>query len=263
MVPHLKQRRLTMQRWPQGIDGPAVFQKHTPAWFPSWIDRITVPKKGGTVTHTVCNNAATLVFLANQNCLTPHVGLARIDSMEHPDQLVFDLDPPEDDFGIVRSVAWSVRELLESLGLTPFVKTTGSRGLHVIIPLKRSDTFRRVRSFARCVAGEIVRRHPNDVTTELLKAKRGNRLFLDTNRNGSAQTAVPAWAVRARDGAPVAMPISWEELENPKLNARTWTIHDAPERAGSEVDPWKGMARKAKNLGRAFDQLRDQCGAGS
>jgi bifunctional non-homologous end joining protein LigD len=153
-------------------------------------------------------------------------------------------------------VARSVRELLERLGLAPFVKTTGSRGLHVVVPLKRVDTFGRVRSFAQCVADEIVRRRPQDVTTELLKAKRGNRLFLDTNRNGSAQTAVPAWAVRALDGAPVAAPISWEELGDPKLNARSWTIRNGPDRVASGVDPWKGMTRKAKSLERARGQLR-------
>jgi bifunctional non-homologous end joining protein LigD len=256
MVPHVKQRRLTMQRWPEGIEGPAVFQKNAPDYFPPWIDRVTVPKKGGTVTHVVANNAATLVYLANQNCLTPHVGLARVDRMENPDQMVIDLDPPGDDFGIVRSVARSVRELLESAGLTPFVKTTGSRGVHVVVPLKRTDTFGRVRSFANCVAEEIVRRRPDEVTTEFLKANRGERLFLDVNRNGTAQTAVPAYAVRARDAAPVAMPVTWEELDDPKVDARTWTIHNAVERVESGVDPWKGMARKAKGLDRAIANLR-------
>jgi bifunctional non-homologous end joining protein LigD len=256
MLPHVRQRRLTMQRWPEGIGGAAVFQKNTPDYFPAWIDRVTVPKKGGTVTHVVCNNAATLVYLANQNCLTPHVGLARVDRIENPDQMVIDLDPPGDDFAIVRSVATSLRELLESVGLTPFVKTTGSRGVHVVVPLKRTDTFPRVRSFANCVAEEIVRRRPNEVTTEFLKANRGDRLFLDVNRNGIAQTAVPAYAVRARDGAPVAVPITWEELEDPKVDARTWTIRNAAERVESGVDPWKGMARKAKGLDRAIEQLR-------
>jgi bifunctional non-homologous end joining protein LigD len=259
MVPHLKQRRLTMQRWPQGIDRPSVFQKNTPDYFPPWIDRVTVPKQGGTVTHVVCNNAATLVYLANQNCLTPHVGLARVDRIEYPDQLVFDLDPPGDDFGLARSVAFSVRELIESLGLVPFVKTTGSRGLHIVLPLRRMDTFRRVRSFARCVAEEIVRRRPGEVTTELLKANRGERLFLDTNRNGTAQTVVPAFAVRARDGAPVAMPISWDELKDRKLNARTWNIHNALERGAAGVDPWKGIARHAKRLDNAVSKLVE-CG---
>ena len=255
MVAHLKQRRLTMQRWPKGIDGPAVFQKNMPEHFPEWIDRVTVPKKGGTVTHAVCNNAAALVYLANQNCLTPHVGLARIDRMEYPDQLIFDLDPPGDDFEIVRSVASTVRELLESLGLAVFVKTTGSRGLHLVVPLKRTDDFGRVHSFANRVAAEIVRRRPADVTTEFMKADRGGRLFLDTNRNASAQTAVPAYAVRAVDGAPVAMPIAWDELYDPSLTARTWTIHNAPERVAAGTDAWRGMARHARSLDGAAGRL--------
>jgi bifunctional non-homologous end joining protein LigD len=248
MVPHLRDRRLTMQRWPENIDGEAVFQKNMPKYFPEWIDRVTVAKKDGTVTHVVGNNAATLVYLANQNCLTPHVGLARNDRLDQPDQLVFDLDPWEDDFELVRSVAWTVREVLDSLGLASFAKTTGSRGLHVVVPLKRTATFGRVHSFAHGVAEEVVRRRPDDVTTEITKAKRGGRLFLDVNRNAAAQTVVPAYSVRALDGAPVAMPISWEELRDAQVTARRWTIRNAVERVAAGIDPWKGMARKSKPI---------------
>jgi bifunctional non-homologous end joining protein LigD len=249
MVPHTRGRRLTMQRFHRGIGEEGVFQKDIPSHFPEWIHRVTVPKRGGTVTHVVCDNAETLVYLANQGCLTPHVGLQRIDRMEFPDQMIFDLDPPGDDFEIVRSVAWTLREKLDELGLSSFLKLTGSRGLHVVVPLDRRTRFDEVRGFARAVAEQIAAQRPHEVTTELLKKNRGSRLFLDTNRNGTAQTVVPAYAVRARDGAPVAMPITWEELRDPALNARSFNIRNACRRMRSGTDPWLGFARKARSLG--------------
>ena len=239
-----------MERFQPNIDAKPVFQKDMPEHFPDWIPRIEVPKHGGTVTHVVCDNAETLVYIANQGCLTPHVGLQRIDKNEYPDQMIFDLDPPADDFEIVRSVAFKMRELLAEFGLTPFLKTTGSRGLHLVVALDRKLTFDNVRAIARDIAEEMVRREPKQVTTEMLKKNRGGQLFLDTNRNGTAQTAVPAFAVRAKDGAPVAMPITWEELEDKKLNARSWNIRNACERMESIQDPWKGLRAATHRLPR-------------
>ena len=255
MIPHVRNRRLTMERYQPDIEARPVFQKGIPAHFPEWIPRVTVPKHGGTVTHVVCNNAETLVYLANQGCLTPHVGLQRVDKNDFPDQMVFDLDPPADDFEVVREVAFGMRRLLEELGLAPYLKTTGSRGLHLVIALDRKLPFPEVRGIARGIAEEMMRRDPQRVTTELLKKNRKGRLFLDTNRNGTAQTAVPAFAVRAKDGAPVAMPITWAELENPKVHARSWTIRDACTRMDSIEDPWKGFAKSARSLHAATQRL--------
>lgn len=256
MLPHVRGRRLTMQRYHTSIDGESIFQKDIPSHFPEWVHRVVVPKHGGTVTHVVCDSAETLVYIANQGCLTPHVGLQRIDKMDFPDQMIFDLDPAEDDFEIVRSVAWSMRELLEEAGLTPFLKTTGSRGLHVVVPLDRRNSFDHVRELAHQLAEVLVSRRPNDVTTEQLKKNRGDRLFLDTNRNGMAQTAVPAFAVRAKDGAPVAMPITWDELKDPKLNARSYNIRNARARVESVPDPWSGFAKAARSLGTVLKRLK-------
>ena len=250
MLPHLRKRRLTMERYQPNIDANPVFQKDMPEHFPDWISRIEVPKHGGTVTHVVCDNAETLVYIANQGCLTPHVGLQRIDKNEYPDQMIFDLDPPADDFEIVRFVAFKMRDLLAEFNLTPFLKTTGSRGLHLVVALDRKTTFDIVRAIARDIAEEMARRAPTHVTTELLKKNRGGKLFLDTNRNGTAQTAVPAFAVRAKDGAPVAMPITWEELEDKKVNARSWNIRNACERMESIQDPWKGLRAATHRLPR-------------
>jgi bifunctional non-homologous end joining protein LigD len=226
-----------------------VFQKDMPEHFPEWVPRVVVPKHGGTVTHVVCDNAETLVYIANQGCLTPHVGLQRIDRNEYPDQMVFDLDPPSEEFGIVRDVAFQMRDFLQSLGLTAFLKTTGSRGLHLVTPLDRKLPFEDVHAIAHSIGAEMARRDPDHVTTEFYKKNRGDRLFLDANRNATAQTAVPAFAVRAKDGAPVAMPISWEELKDEKLDARTWTVRNAIERMKSIEDPWKGIAKAVRSLG--------------
>jgi bifunctional non-homologous end joining protein LigD len=166
------------------------------------------------------------------------------------------LDPPSDDFAVVREVAFEMRSLLNELGLTSFLKTTGSRGLHLVIPLDRKLAFDEVRETARTMAEEMVRRYPNQVTTEILKKNRGGRLFLDVNRNGTAQTVVPAFAIRPRDGAPVAMPITWEELErDEQLNARTWTIRTACERMTTVGDPWAGFSRAARSLQAARRRL--------
>jgi bifunctional non-homologous end joining protein LigD len=255
MIPHVRKRRLTMQRFQPNIDATPVFQKDMPGHFPDWIPRIEVPKHGGTVTHVVCDTAETLVYLANQGCLTPHVGLQRVDKNEYPDQMVFDLDPPSDDFSIVRDIAFKARDLFRELALSPFLKTTGSRGLHLVLALDRKLEFEEVRSIAYAIAQEMVRRYPELVTTEMLKKNRGSRLFLDVNRNGTAQTAVPAFALRAIDGAPVAMPITWEELEDPKLNARSFHIKNAVQRMESIEDPWKGFAKSVRSLRAAAKRL--------
>jgi bifunctional non-homologous end joining protein LigD len=219
------------------------------------VPRITVPKHGGAVTHVVCDNAETLVYVANQGCLTPHVGLQRVDKNEYPDQMVFDLDPPTDDFRIVRETAFRMRDLLQELGLMPFLKTTGSRGVHVVLPLDRKLPFGDIRAIAHGIAEELVRRDPKRVTTEFLVKNREGRLFLDTNRNGTAQTVVPAFAIRAKDGAPVAMPITWKELEDPGVHARTWTIRTACERMESAEDPWTGFAKAVRSLRTVRDRL--------
>lgn len=258
MVPHLKGRRLTIQRYHGTIDDPGIFQKEIPEHFPDWVHRVTVPKHGGTVTHVVCDDAATLVYLANQGCLTPHVSLARLPKLDCPDQLVFDLDPAEDDFEQVRKAAFALKDLLDEIRLAAFLKTTGSRGVHVVVPLNGKMEFEKVRAIARKIAGTLVHRYPAELTMEQLKASRQGRLFIDTNRNGTAQTAVPAFAVRARDGAPVSMPIDWSELKDPKLNARSFTITNAVPRISDRKDRWAGMARAAKSLAASVRRLEDQ-----
>ncbi|MFD7881535.1 non-homologous end-joining DNA ligase [Streptomyces bauhiniae] len=250
MLPGLRGRPLMLERYPDGIDGPRFMQKNTPAYYPEWITRAEVPKEGGTVCHTVCDSAATLLYLADQACVTPHRWLSRVDHPDEPDLLVFDLDPAEgaDDFGQVREAAHRLGEVLDELKLPSVLMTTGSRGLHVTVPLLPRQDFDAVRGFARDVADLLVARHPDRLTTAARKRDRGDRLYLDVQRNGYAQTAVAPYGVRARPGAPVATPLAWDQLDDPDLGPRRWTIADAVEQA--RTHPWPALR------GHALDPAR-------
>ncbi|HJU86289.1 MAG TPA: non-homologous end-joining DNA ligase [Gemmatimonadota bacterium] len=247
MVPHMKGRPVSMQRYPDGIEGQGFYQKDAPDYFPAWIRRVTVEKKGGTVEHAVCDDAATLVYLANQNCITPHVWLSRADRLHHPDRLIFDLDPPGEDFDAVRFAARAARELLGELGLEAYPMTTGGRGIHLLVPLDRRADFDAVRDFARDAADVLAGRHAGHLTTEARKNKRHGRLFLDVMRNSYAQTAVPPYAVRARAGAPVAVPIAWRELSDPGLTGSKWNTRNIASRLRKK-DPWESLARHGRSL---------------
>lgn len=255
MVPLVRDRPLTMQSFPAGVARRGIFIQEMPGHFPDWIRRVTVPKRGGEVTHALANDAATLVYLANQNCVTPHVWLARADSLDRPDRLVFDLDPSGRDFAAVRAAAAAAGDLLRDVGLVPFAMTTGSRGVHVVAPLRRTAPFDEVRAFARDAAGLLVAAHPDQLTTEQRKAKRGERLYLDVTRNAYAQHVVAPYAVRARPGAPVATPLHWEELGESGLRPDGWTIGTLGARLPGVGDPWAGIARSARALGPAQRRL--------
>jgi bifunctional non-homologous end joining protein LigD len=257
MLPPMRDRPLHVQRYPRGVDEEGFVQKETPEYYPDWIRRITVEKEGGHVTQVVCENAATLVYLANQSCITPHLWLSRTDRLHQPDRMVLDLDPSVDDFEIVRATARSLRDLLTELDLPAFLMTTGSRGLHVAVPLDRSADFDTVRAFAQEVAEELVRRDPKRLTTEQRKEERRGRLFVDTGRNAYAQTAVAPYAVRAKPGAPVATPLDWKELEDRHLNARHFTLRNLRQRLDQKTDPWREMEKKATALDRARQRLQE------
>lgn len=255
MLPHLRDRAVTMQRFPDGIGGEGFYQREIPAHAPAWIARARLPKQGGHVDHALVNDAATLVYLANQGCITLHTSLARVDRPEHPDRLVFDLDPSDDDFGKVRSAARRIRALLDELGLRCFLQTTGSRGLHVVVPLDRGEDFDAVRGFAREVGTLLASRHPNELTMEQRKDKRGNAVYIDILRNAFGQSAVAPYSVRALEGAPVATPIRWDELGKDTLQPRRYTIGNLFQRLGRMDDPWSAMAGGAQSLEAARREL--------
>jgi bifunctional non-homologous end joining protein LigD len=250
MLPHVRDRPVSMQRFNGGIERPGFFQKDIPKGAPEWVPTVEVPKKGGTVHHVLANEVATLVWLANQNCITPHVSTARADRLDRPDRIVWDLDPSDDDFDLVRRTAIDLGALLREAGCEPHAMVTGSRGIHVVLPIQRRYSYDAVRDAALAMANALVERSPEDLTTEFYKEKRGGRLFVDVNRNGRAQTAVPAYAVRPRPGAPVATPLRWEELEDRGLRPDAWTLRTVRDRLESGGDPWDGIASAAGALPR-------------
>jgi bifunctional non-homologous end joining protein LigD len=258
ILPYMKGRPISIQRFPDGIGKQGFYQKEAPDYFPDWINRVKVKlKDGGKQQQVSCENAATLIYLADQGCITPHVWLSRQDKLDYPDRLIFDLDPPGDDFEPVREAAKSLKDLLEELKLDPLVMTTGSRGLHLVVPLDREADFETVRKFATDTAELLARRNPDAFTVEPRKEKRRGRIFLDYLRNAYGQTAVPPYAVRPRPGAPVATPVEWDELNDKKLTPRHYTINNIQKRLAQKTDPWKGMGQRAKSLKKARKLLDD------
>lgn len=252
MVPMMKDRPVSMLRYPNGITGEGFFQKNVAEYFPSWIKTKSIARKEQeSIDMLLCNDAATLVYLANQACITPHIWLSRSDKLRYPDRLIFDLDPPsEKEFAKVMEGAKRLREVLEKdLGLKAFVMTTGSKGLHVVVPLKRDADFDEVRAFARKIGELLAKEEPDKYTIEQRLNKRKNRIFIDYLRNAYAQTGVAPYAVRAIEGAPVAMPVDWSELKA-GLHAQKYTIKNSKDRL--KKDPWAKMNASAKSLKRAL-----------
>jgi bifunctional non-homologous end joining protein LigD len=264
MLPWLRDRPVTMMRYPDGLKGQRIVQKNVPAYFPDWIRRVNVPKEGGVVEQAVCDKPADLVYMASQACIEVHALTSRADKVDAPDQVVFDFDPPDGKhFEQVRRAALWARELLDGeLGLTSYVRTTGGRGLHVHVALDRRAGFDPVRDFAHRAAALLASRHPDVVTIEQRKDKRGERVYADIMRNGYAQTVVASYGVRARSGATVATPLSWSEVEDADLEPGQFTISTIRARLDRADDPWDGFTRARYGLGRASNRLARLSGGG-
>lgn len=255
MVPHVRDRPANLQRFPEGIGSAGFFQQGMPDHFPEWIASVVVAKAGGEVRHVLLQDAATLVYVANQGMITPHVWPSRADRLDRPDRMIFDLDPPGDAPEEVRRAAFGVRDLLGELELPAFVMTSGSRGYHVVVPLTRRADFDTVRAFARDAAELLAARDPEALTTEVRKDKRNGRILVDILRNAYAHTSVPPYAVRARPEAPVAAPIGWDELKAPAMNPRKFTVRTVLRRLEDGGDPWSSIGKEAASLGAARKRL--------
>jgi bifunctional non-homologous end joining protein LigD len=247
MLPYVRGRPLALQAFPDGIEGDGYFMKAVPRYFPDWIKRATVSKKGGTITHVLAEDAATLVYLTGQNVVTMHAWLSRADKPHQPDRVTIDFDPSGGGFAEVRAAARAAGDRLCDLGLVPFAMTTGSRGVHVVCPLRRGPDFSEVHAFARALAEQMVADDPEHLTLEWHKADRGERIYLDVNRIAYAQHAVAPYSVRPRPKAPVAVPLHWEELGDESLRPDRWTVENIGERLEAG-DPWHGMSRHARSL---------------
>ncbi len=255
MLPHLRDRALNVQRFPRGIGEKGFLQQDFADTLPDWMGRVRVAKEDGTVLHVVAERRESLRWLANQSAITLHGWQSRREQLDNPDRLVFDLDPSDSDFAVVRAAAHAVAGVLDDLGLARYVQTTGSRGLHVVVPVRADTDFDTARQFARDVAEVVVADDPDHRTVEARKEKRGGRVYLDIMRNAYAQTAVAPYSVRARDGAPVATPLEWDELDGRGLRPDGFTIRELPKRLAGQRDPWANMARHARALTGPMDRL--------
>jgi bifunctional non-homologous end joining protein LigD len=251
MLPHVRDRPMNLWRWNNGIGGERVVQQSLPKGAPEWVQRVEVPRrKGGNIFHGLINDARTLRWLAQQNCITPHVWNSRADRLDRPDRVVFDLDPTQEDFAVVRAAAQTVAEVLRELGVTPFAMVSGSRGIHVYAPLKRTRTADEIRAAAQTIAERVVERRPETLTTAWRKEKRDGKILVDVARNTYGQTVVAPYAVRALPGAPVAMPVSWDEVASDALHPQGFKLRAVGERLRSAGDVWANMESAAATLPR-------------
>jgi bifunctional non-homologous end joining protein LigD len=257
MVPHIRGRPITMERYPAGIGRKGFFHKDVSKGFPAWLERIEVPKKDGTVHHPLVSDTRSLLWIANQNCITPHVWTSRAPDLYQPDVCVFDLDPSRDDqLDVLRASALALRELVDELGLPSWVKTSGSKGFHIVVPLDRKTHMGEVATFAHHVGTELVKRDPAHLTQEFSKADRGGRILVDTGRNGYSATFAAPYAVRAKSGAPVSAPCTWEELQRGDVEPRTFALRTMAARIQAGGDVWSDLRKRGRSLRRAIERLQ-------
>jgi bifunctional non-homologous end joining protein LigD len=255
MLPHLCGRPVTMERYHRGIGEKGFFQKDVSRGFPEWLERVEVPKKDGTVHHPLVCDTRSLLWLANQNCITPHVWISRAPNLYHPDICVFDLDPPQDQPEPLRGAALALRDLLGELALSSWVKTSGSKGFHIVVPVALGAGFGDVARFAHKVGAMLVKRHPESLTQEFSKADRAGRILIDTGRNGYSATFAAAYAVRAKPGAPVSAPCTWKEVERGEVAPRSFTLRTTEARIRSAGELWGEIQGAAQPLERAMERL--------
>jgi bifunctional non-homologous end joining protein LigD len=251
MQPVLKERALTLRRFPDGIAGDGFFQKAAADYFPDWIKTVVLDKEDGTIEQVVAEEPATLVYLADQGTIEFHAPLSRVDLPDKPDLMIFDLDPSDDYDDHVRQAALELRDLLAKAELPTFVKSTGSRGFHVVVPLERRHEFDSVRAFADGIAALLTERLPGELTTEQRKDKRQGRIFIDTQRNAYGQTAIAPYSLRARPEAPIACPLHWRELTDTRIHPRMVTLTSLERRLAQTEDPWVDLEARSVTLGEA------------
>jgi bifunctional non-homologous end joining protein LigD len=256
MLPHIRARPVTMERYPAGIGQEGFFHKNVSKGFPSWLERVEVAKTGGSVHHPLICDTRSLLWVTNQNTITPHVWTSRAPDLYHPDVCVFDLDPSEEDPDVLRAAALGLRDLLEELGLPSWVKTSGSKGFHIVISLDGTAHMGEVAGFAHTVGRVLVTRDPEHLTQEFSKSDRGGRILVDTGRNGYSATFAAAYAVRAKPGAPVSAPCTWEELERGQVGPRTFTLRTMAARVAGVGDLWSDMSKRKRSLRRPIERLR-------
>jgi len=255
LLPYLKDRPLHMYRWPDGIRGKSFYQKQLPEGIPDWVETVDVAKPGEEPTHyIVCNDRRTLLTLVNLGTIDLHPWLSRRGSLDSPDWAILDLDPKEAPFSNVIKVARIVGKLLRGLGLEAYLKTSGSTGLHVCVPLKPGYTYEQSRMFCEAVARLVVRDHGDIATVERVMSRRAGRVYVDFLQNRREQTVVPPYVVRPVEAASVSMPLAWDELEG-ELRIEDFTLATAPARIEKTGDLFRTAFSQAQDLAGAIAAL--------
>jgi bifunctional non-homologous end joining protein LigD len=248
MLPHVRGRPVTMERYPRGIDEKGFIQKDVSKGFPEWLERVEVPKKAGSSHYPLANDTRSLLWMANQNSITPHVWPSRVPELLHPDLCVFDLDPSHEDPKALRDAALRVRALLDALGLRSWLKTSGSKGFHIVVPLDGEAAFDAVYEFTGAVGAVLVKNDPEHLTQEFIKADRAGRILVDTGRNGFGATFAAPYAVRPKPGAPVSAPCAWSELESGSVGPRTFGLRTMGDRIAKAGDLWEDLLGSGQSL---------------
>ncbi len=257
ILPHLRGRPVTMERYPAGIQSKGFIQKDVSKGFPEWLERIELPKKDGTVHYPLANDLQSLLWMVNQNSITPHVWVSRLPELQRPDLCVFDLDPARDEPAELRTAALQVRALLAELGLPCFVKTSGSKGFHIVVPLDGKSDAESVSRFADGCGAVLVQRDPAHLTQEFIKVDREGRILMDTGRNWPGATFAAPYAVRPKPGAPVSAPCTWEEVESGAAAPQTFTLRRMSDRIAKSGDPWAAFDEQRQPLDVAMQRLRE------
>jgi bifunctional non-homologous end joining protein LigD len=261
LVPHVRDRPFTMKRYPDGWQGPHFFQKDAPKHMPEWIKRkafISTSRESRQkrmITYPLVNDELSLLWMANMGCIDMNTWYSRIDKPDRPDWVLFDLDPsPDVGFAETVEVTLLVKQALDALGLISFPKTSGSEGMHVLVPVERRSTYDDTREFCEIVARALARTHRGLVTTEWSKAKRRG-VLIDSNQNGEGKTIASVYSVRPKAGAPVSTPLRWEEVDS-SLDPAAFTMDTVVGRVQEHGDLYKGVLTEKQSLGKALRAVR-------
>lgn len=255
MLPHVSGRPLTMERYPAGIEKKGFIQKDVSKGYPDWLERVELAKRDGSLWHALLNDTRSLLWATNQNCITVHVGSSRVPHLLRPDLCVFDLDPSVQDSAVLERAALSVRDTLAELGLRCWVKTSGSKGFHIALAMDPETRFESLSLFAHGVGALLVKRNPTQLTQEFLKSDRQGRILIDTGRNAFSATYAAPYTVRARPGAPVSAPCTWEEVESGKVSPESFKLEDMPARVAQVGDLWADLHAAPASLESAMQKL--------
>lgn len=255
ILPHLKARPVTLERYPEGINKNGFFQKNKSDYFPNWLDFYEISNKDGTTTeYVLINNVDSLLFLINQAVITPHIWLSQKNDIKKPDKIVFDLDPTKKDYRNLVIIAKSIKKYLDSIGLVAYVMSTGSNGVHIILPIKPELSFEQIHEFAKKISEKIVNKNPKIATIEQRKDKRDGKVFIDYLRNSYGQTSVCPYAIRPKENAPIATPLSWDELTS-SFNPQRYTIKNIFRRLAQKNNPWKDIYTNRKSVKKIINNI--------